>query len=67
MVQTDCGLDQALIESTRVALLLGPQLFPDFVCLEEVAPVEILDAFQVMRIILGRVKHVGIFAELPLP
>jgi hypothetical protein len=58
MMQTNGNLDQALIELSRRALVLGPEFLPNFVSFEEVALVEVLDAFEVPRIVLlGRRIH----------
>ena len=51
-------LDQALVELSRGTLILGPEFLPNFVGLEEVALVEVLDALEVPRIVLlGRRIH----------
>src|SRR5262245_30664680 len=46
VVQADGDLDQPLVELPRRALVIDPQLFPNFVRFVEVALVEVLDALQ---------------------
>ena len=63
VVQGDSGLNQALIEFARRPLVFGPQLFPGFVGLEEVADVEMGDAGQIERRVVGGFGHRWVLAR----
>src|SRR5687768_5298300 len=56
MMEANGDLDEPLVELPVGAAVVGPELFPDFVRFEEVADVEVLDAFQIPRVV-GFVGH----------
>ena len=51
LVQAHGHLNQSLIKPSRRPLRIRPQLFPNLVRLEKIALVEVLDAFQIARIV----------------
>src|SRR5690606_17595015 len=63
MMQGDGGLDEPLIKLASGAVVVGPQLFPGFVRLEELAIVEVGDAFEVEGIVVGHRGYSKIRAD----
>jgi hypothetical protein len=49
-MQANGDVDQPLVKQPRRTLGVLPQVLPDFVRLEEVALIEVLDPFQVPRV-----------------
>ena len=51
MIECHRSLNEPLVELSRFAAILGPELLPDLVALEVVAGVEMADPLEVERIV----------------
>jgi type IV pilus assembly protein PilC len=60
MVDRDCRLNQSLVESAFRSRSVMPQIFPNFVRLEELAAIEQVDAGHIARIVFRRGTHASI-------